>query len=40
MLVHPYKDGGLWLRGNLHAHTIGSDGKFSLPELARHYEEL
>lgn len=39
MIVHPYLNRGRWLRGNLHAHTTNSDGKFSLSELVRHYEE-
>ncbi len=38
MLVHPYHGGGRWLRGNLHAHTTHSDGKFPLQELVRNYE--
>ncbi len=40
MLVHPYHGHGRWLRGNLHAHTTESDGKFSLSELVRNYESL
>jgi hypothetical protein len=40
MLVHPYHGSGRWLRGNLHAHTQNSDGKFSLEELVRNYEAL
>ena len=40
MLVHPYHVSGRWLRGNLHAHTKNSDGKFSLEELVRNYEAL
>ncbi len=30
---------GFWLRGNLHSHTTNSDGRFSLEELCRRYEE-
>ncbi len=40
MLEHPYHGQGRWLRGNLHAHTTHSDGKFSLVELVRNYESL
>lgn len=40
MLIHPYNCLGRWLRGNLHAHTSNSDGKFSLEELVRNYEAL
>ncbi|MCS7265558.1 MAG: CehA/McbA family metallohydrolase [Armatimonadetes bacterium] len=40
MLVSPYTGRGRWLRGNLHAHTTNSDGKFSLDELVRNYEAL
>ena len=40
MLVHPYHGRGRWLRGNLHAHTTHSDGKFALTELVRNYEAL
>jgi predicted metal-dependent phosphoesterase TrpH len=39
LLVHPYHGDGRWLRGNLHAHTTNSDGKFALTELVRRYEE-
>ena len=37
--MHPYHGDGRWLRGNLHAHTNNSDGKFTLTELVRCYEE-
>lgn len=40
VVVNPYQGGGRWLRGNLHAHTTHSDGRFTLPELVRRYEAL
>ncbi len=40
MLVHPYIGSGRWLRGNLHAHTTNSDGKFHLDELISNYKAI
>jgi hypothetical protein len=40
-LEHPYSAGDLpWLRGNLHAHTTGSDGQLSPQELIDAYAAL
>ncbi|MCS7223606.1 MAG: CehA/McbA family metallohydrolase [Armatimonadetes bacterium] len=39
MIITDKSDEGFWLRGNLHSHTTNSDGKFSLEELCRRYEE-
>ena len=38
-LDHPYRDltGGLWLRGNLHAHALPADRPF---DLVSHYAQL
>lgn len=33
----PYFDDGVWLRGNLHTHTIVSDGDFDLAQTAACY---
>ena len=41
-LTHPYTNltGGLWLRGNLHAHTTRSDGRRSPQEVIDVYAAL
>ena len=31
----PASDGGRWLAGDLHSHTVHSDGSVTVPELAR-----
>lgn len=35
--ANPFTRSGRWLRGNLHVHSTGSDGRLSPVELACHY---
>ena len=35
--LHPFVEGGIWLRCCLHAHTTNSDGEMGSAPLARHY---
>ena len=36
---NPFSTAGNWYRGNTHSHTTTSDGKLSVAELTRDYEE-
>jgi len=37
--VNPFSEPGVWLRGNLHTHTVNSDGRLTPEEHAERYRE-
>lgn len=36
--INPFKKKGIWLKGNTHTHTRGSDGLMTVSEVARAYK--
>lgn len=36
--TNPFKQKGIWLKGNTHTHTRGSDGGLTVPEVGRAYK--